>query len=78
MEHIGVDCTISADGKVQIRRINIKNEWLEVIQGRQWEDQDGRHVLILIASSESNHLIFRRETLKWELHSNRSSKMQFV
>jgi hypothetical protein len=78
MKDIGVDCTIYSDGNVEIRRIKIKDEWLEVTQGRQWEDQGGRHVVILIAGSESNHLVLKRDTLKWELHSNRNSEKRFV
>lgn len=78
MEEIGVDCTILPDGNVQIRRIKVNDEWLVVTQGRQWVDQGGRHVMILIAGSESNHLIFGRDTLRWELHLDRDSKKQIV
>ena len=47
-QSIGVECTIEKDGAVKVRRIEVGDRWLAVEQGRQWADENGRHVLIMV------------------------------
>jgi len=67
MTPIGVDCVISSDGSVQVRRVQVGQKWQVVEQGRQWEDAAGRHVLIMWAGGEVREILLRAETLTWEV-----------
>lgn len=78
MTPISVECTFAADGRIQVRRMAIDGRWLVVEQGRQWRDQSGRHVLVMVHGGPGGHggtvreLILRPETLTWELVNNRT------
>jgi len=66
---VGVECVFSADGRVQVRRVQIGGQWTAVGQGRQWVDQHGRHALILLSGGEVREVVLRPSTLTWELAS---------
>jgi hypothetical protein len=66
-EFISVDCTIGRNGRVWIHRIRLDEDWLVVEQGRQWLDEDGRHVLVMRPGSQVEELLLSTETLRWEL-----------
>jgi len=68
---IGVDCTFSAEGAVRVRRVQVGEQWLPVEQGRQWLDQHGRHVLVMLPGNQARHIVLRPDTMAWELESNR-------
>lgn len=70
---IGVDCTIGRNGRVWIRRIKRDEQWLVIEQGRQWQDEDGRHVLIINASGQVEELLLSARTLCWEIVPPRQS-----
>ncbi len=63
---VEVDCTFDDEGRVRVRRIRLGRPWRLVEQGRQWVDDDGRHVLIMLSGSVSE-LLLRADTLAWEL-----------
>lgn len=67
---IGVDCTFSADGAVTVRRIQVGEQWRPVEQGRQWLDQHGRHVLVMLPGNQARQITLRPDTMAWELQSN--------
>lgn len=67
MEPIEVDCSFDIDGKVRLRRIALNGQWLPVEQGRQWRDDAGLHVLILLRGAEPREVIWRNDTLTWEM-----------
>ena len=66
-ETVGVDCIIDQDGRVHIRRIQLKDQWLAVEQGRQWIDENGRHVLIDITGGDVQEILLSPHSLQWEL-----------
>ena len=72
MTSVGVECTFAQDGRIQIRRIELDGRWLAVEQGRQWQDQTGRHVLIMVPNEPVRELVLRPETLTWELRNGRA------
>jgi hypothetical protein len=72
MTTIGVECVFGADGRVQIRRITISGQWLTVEQGRQWQDQTGRHVLVMPPGQPVMEVVLRADTLTWEWKNGRS------
>jgi hypothetical protein len=68
---ITVDCTISRNGRVWIHRVKFDENWMMVEQGRQWQDQDGRHVLVMPSGGKVEELLLSAETLRWELAPRR-------
>jgi hypothetical protein len=71
MVTIGVDCTFSSSGIVQVRRVQIGEAWQMVGQGRQWLDQRGRHVLVMLRENQIREIILRPDTLTWQMSQNR-------
>lgn len=70
---IEVDAVIARDGKANVKRIYLDDQWHTVEQGRQWQDEEGRHVLIML-DSRVHELLLRSRTLCWELHSRTASR----
>lgn len=67
METIGVDCRFGTDGRVQVNKVLLNGRWLPVGQGRQWADENGRHVLIMLPNDEVRELVLHPGTLCWSL-----------
>jgi len=67
MERIGVDCRFEANGRVRVRRIRMGETWHTVAQGRQWQDDSGRHVLVMLAGERIEELLLSAEDLTWRL-----------
>jgi len=68
---IGVDCSFEKDGYVNVRRISVDDRWLVVDPGRQWVDEQGRHVLIMIPGGRVFEIVLSPNTLNWNLTSSR-------
>lgn len=68
MKISGVDCVFDEEGMVRVRRIRVDEKWQPVAQGRQWHDEIGRHVLVMLHGQEVRELILPAQTLVWELH----------
>jgi hypothetical protein len=66
-KQIGVDCQFEADGGLRVRRIDLDGRWLAVGQGRQWVDQLGRHVLIMLPDDEVREILLQPDTMTWWL-----------
>ena len=73
MMNIAVDCTIGRKGRVWVRRIKLDDAWQVVEQGRQWQDEDGRHVLIMQPMASVEELLLSGATLRWELLPRRGA-----
>ena len=65
--NVTVECTIGRNGRVWIRRIKLDEAWLVVEQGRQWQDDVGRHVLVLRPGGQVEELLLSVQTLRWEI-----------
>ena len=65
--NVTVDCTISRNGRVWVRRIKLDEAWLVVEQGRQWQDENGRHVLVMHPEGRVEELLLSAQSLRWEL-----------
>lgn len=72
-EPIAVDGVFHEDGRVTVRRIKIGDSWVHVQQGRQWADENGRHVLVMIPGRDVEELLFSSRALHWQLEPKRSS-----
>lgn len=69
---IGVDCSFEEDGRVRVRRIMVDKSWFVVDPGRQWVDEHGRHVLIMIPGGRVFELLLSSETLTWQIVAART------
>ena len=66
-ETIAVDCVFHHDDRVRVRRIQLEGQWFPVEQGRQWIDENGRHVLISIPGADVLEILLSPRSLRWEL-----------
>lgn len=64
---IGVFCQFMQNGRIQVQRVQIDDTWIPVGQGRQWRDDNGRHVLIMLPGQIVREIVLRSDTLRWEL-----------
>ena len=67
MPIIPVECTFTAAGVVQVRRVFFEGQWQPATQGRQWVDEQGRHVLVMFGDRPAQRLWLRKDTLNWVL-----------
>ncbi len=67
MERIGVDCRFEADGRVRVRRVQLDGAWQTVAQGRQWQDESGRHALVMLEGERIEELLLSAGDLTWRL-----------
>ena len=74
MKTIGVDCTISVNGTVRVRRIQVDEKWIAVGQGRQWVDGYGRHILIMLPGGQVREIVFRPDTMVWHMEKGRGAE----
>ena len=65
MEIVSVECKFAADGRIRVKRVERNGRWLTVEQGRQWQDDNGRHVLIML-NGQARRLTLSPE-LRWSL-----------
>jgi hypothetical protein len=70
---VGVECIIEKDGCVKVRRIEVGDRWLAVQQGRQWVDENGRHVLIMVPGNDVQEILLSAHALQWQLIPGQSS-----
>jgi hypothetical protein len=70
-ERVEVECTFDEDGRVHLRRLKLAGEWRTVEQGRQWQDEDGRHVLFMLPGQPVQELLQDLASQCWELRPRR-------
>jgi len=75
---VGVACLFDEEGKITVRRISIDNQWMDVGQGRQWVDDEGLHVLIMLADNQARELMLQRRTMNWKMKSLGGSEKIWV
>jgi hypothetical protein len=63
-----VDAQFEADGSVRPRRFTWQGTRLDVSDvGRQWVDNAGRHVLVMVADQRTFELLLEQESLTWRV-----------
>ena len=67
MNSIGVECRFGNDGTVQVKKVQWNGRWQSVGQGRQWLDENGRHVLIMLPGERVQELVLQAGSLQWGL-----------
>lgn len=78
MEPVAVDCQFRKDGTIRVRRIKDGDLWRPVTQGRQWLDDRGRHVLIMIGDTNVRTLTLGAQSLIWQIAPDHSSRTTAV
>lgn len=73
IEVTAVDCLFEAESQIHVRRIKLQQEWLPVEQGRQWQDEQGHHVLIMTPGTVVQELLLSRQTLQWQIRVRHDS-----
>lgn len=73
---IHIDCTFTPDGRIYIRRLKLTDDgrWQPAEQGRQWADETGRHILIML-HGRAHQLTLSAQTLQWQLHELHSGQV---
>lgn len=67
-EPTSLEVRFEDDGTVRPRRFIWNQGWLQVSDvGRQWEDESGRHVLVMTGGRDTYELLLQRETLAWRV-----------
>jgi hypothetical protein len=59
---------------VRVRRVEVEGSWWSVEQGRQWVDEYGRHVLIMLPNNQVREIILRADSMTWEMVTVSGSK----
>lgn len=67
MTPVSVDGIFWADGSLRVRRIRLNGEWIPVGQGRQWTDDKGRHVLLMLHGEEVREMLLAPGALVWQI-----------
>ena len=52
---------------VQVRKVQLNGRWQSVGEGRQWMDENGRHVLVMLPGDEVRELVLQPGSLSWGL-----------
>ncbi len=68
---LSVECVFMADGRVRVRRVRLGASWHMVEQGRQWVDESGRHVLLMLPGEQVTEIVLSPQTLNWEIAPQR-------
>jgi hypothetical protein len=67
-EPTAVETRFETNGRVRPHRFVWQEAWLDVTDvGRQWLDDAGRHVLVMVAGQQTFELLLERETLIWKV-----------
>jgi hypothetical protein len=65
-EPTAVEARFDDDGAVHPGRFAWNRNWLDVSDvGRQWTDEAGRHVLVMVANRQTFELVLRYDSLTW-------------
>lgn len=70
-ENITVECTMSRNGRVWIKRVKLDEDWMRIEQGRQWHDERGRHVLVMLPGGQLRELLLSAKSLRWQVEPRR-------
>ena len=68
MEKIEITTKFKRDGSLIPLEFNINDETVWILDvGRQWESDDGKHILVMDFQGQTYHLIFQLQDMSWYL-----------
>lgn len=66
MEPINVTAKFTDKGNIILLRLDMPGQILKVEStGREWEEEDGRHMLAMVEGNRVYHLLFSPQNLMW-------------
>lgn len=71
MEQIDITTRFSREGKVIPLEFTLGGKTIGILNvGRQWDTEDGKHLLVMDAQENTYHLFFALADLSWYLIRN--------
>ena len=68
MEKIEITTKFKRDGSLIPLEFNINDETVWILDvGRQWESDDGKHILVMDFQGQTYHLFFKLQDMSWYL-----------
>ena len=68
MEQIDITTRFSREGKLIPLEFTLMDKRIRILNiGRQWETEDGKHILVMDAQENTYHLFFALADMKWYL-----------
>ncbi|MCJ7717260.1 MAG: hypothetical protein MUO54_12180 [Anaerolineales bacterium] len=68
MEKIEITTKFKRDGSLIPIEFLIENQSIQILDvGRQWETEDGKHILVKDFQDQTYHLFFQLQDLSWYL-----------
>ncbi len=68
MEQIDITTRFLRDGSLVPIDFSLEDQTVQILNiGRQWETEDGRHMLVMDYSKNTYHLFFQLSDLSWYL-----------
>lgn len=68
MEKIEITTKFKRDGSLIPLEFNINDETVWILDvGRQWESDDGKHILVMDFQGQTYHLFFQLQDMSWYL-----------
>lgn len=68
MKKIEVTAQFKSDGSLIPIEFIMENEPIRVLDvGRQWETEEGKHILVMDSQNHTHHLFFQGKDLTWYL-----------
>jgi hypothetical protein len=68
MEKIEITAKFTRDGSLIPIELLLENQSILILDvGRQWETEDGKHLLVMDFQNQTYHLFFQLQDLSWYL-----------
>ena len=68
MEKIDITTRFTRDGSLVPIDFSLEDHTVQILNaGRQWETEDGRHILVMDYAKNTYHLFFQLSDLSWYL-----------
>jgi hypothetical protein len=68
MERIDITTRFSKDGKLIPLEFNLGKDRIAILNiGRQWETEEGKHILVMDSQQNTYHLCFSLADMSWYL-----------
>lgn len=68
MDKIEINTRFTRDGSLIPIDFSLEDQTIQVMNiGRQWDKEDGKHILVMDYQQNTYHLFFQRSDLSWYL-----------
>jgi hypothetical protein len=79
MEKIEVTTRFKRDGSITLIDFRIQDDLIQVMDiGRHWDDDGGKHILVMDFQHQTYHLFFQLSDLTWYLISDIKPREEYL